>query len=277
MPPSSSPSSRFFLLLAVYEIAGLVVLATAYRLAPAVAVVPAVTSVAGTQVASAVVTALVIAGLFFLVLRRLSVRLFWAPMFDLALFFGCWSLGLNFFPWWGALGIAIVTIALPRYAPRVSWHNLKVVLGTAGTAVYFSLALAPAGLIAFLGAMSIYDLFAVRRQGPLTVLLKDLLHEQVIPGLIIPPSFKGFGARLEEVLRLPGTVLGYGDLVLPLALVSRVAFVDPLRALAVLLGAMAGLAFLGLRARGRPQPALPALTLGAGLPFCVFWLQGYVL
>jgi hypothetical protein len=68
-------------------------------------------------------------------------------------------------------------------------------------------------------------------------------------------------------MKRQSTLLGAGDLILPLSLVARAAFRGPLPAALVLACLVVSTLFLTRRDVFHPRAALPSLAAGAAVPF----------
>jgi presenilin-like A22 family membrane protease len=209
-------------------------------------------------------------------MRRIRVRVFWELLFTAALFFGAWLLFLLVLPFAWATAAALGIMALPFAIPRVVIHNVFMILGAAGAAMSFAFQFAPTGLVALLVGLAVYDHFVTGPKGLLVEFVKQLIRWRLIPGLIVPPHLRGFWHETNAPPEPHALILGVGDLVVPLMLVSRAAMSHTLAAVVVLLGAVFGLAALLARDDGRPRAALPWLAVGTLLAFVLVIGLGYV-
>ena len=251
----------------MYATAGALSVWAAARWNPVSSVAPMEIGVWG-----AILFACVTIGLFFLVFQHRHSAKAMAISFALATFFGVLFFLISFVnPFWALAGTLVVTGTAFAF-PRVIVHDVQAVLTSAGMALYLASLFGPLGLLVLLACLSVYDVLVVRPAGALPSMVRSLLRESVVPGIMVPPTWHGYTRPVKEVLRGKAGMLGYGDLILPLALAGRVAFVHPWAACLVLVGAMGGLSVIMRHAKERPQPALPPLALGAGIPFILIWI-----
>lgn len=180
-----------------------------------------------------------------------------------------------------AAGIAVAVATLWLFIPRVWLHNLLMVITLAAMGTLFGVMLAPWTAIAFMLAISVYDILAVR-YGYMMWMVKRLSVADVLPAFIIPVTISGWNLNLrkaalfEEKAEREFSVLGGGDIGFPLLLIVSVFFnYGFARSLVV-----AGFSLLGLAAaylvqrivlKGRPTPALPPISLLTIIGFLIVY------
>jgi presenilin-like A22 family membrane protease len=217
-----------------------------------------------------------VTGLTLFVLRKLKSRLFLEALFGVAFFFGTWFLCLAFIPWPWASFLAVGLAAIATVTQLTVFHNLFVLLGSVGVAVNFAARFEIAGLLSFFIALVLYDWIVVRKTETLRVFAETLLRYRIAPGLLAPTDARGWQMSVRDVLQTRGLLLGSGDIVVPMMVVARIGFTRSDVAALLALGALFGLALLLGRADDRPQPALPWLAFGLGIPYAVLWSAGIV-
>ena len=165
-----------------------------------------------------------------------------------------------------ALASASILILLNRFYKWYVADAVGVFL-SASIAAWFGASLAPPVLAILLLLMAVYDYFAVRSGGMVSLAEKTL--KMNLPTMVmspvkeVPRDFKtGEGERR-------GAFLGLGDLAFPnmLTLSTFLETGSPVAAMMVLSGSVAGLIVVlnVVRRFKRPQPGLPYIGLGAAL------------
>jgi len=146
-------------------------------------------------------------------------------------------------------------------------HNLGIILALAGIGAVLGMSLAPFPVILILLVLSFYDIIAVYKTGHMVKLAEDMVRSRTIFGLVIPQEQEGWKKRLEDVR--PGgefMILGSGDAVMPLLLISSVIMSHGLASgLVILLFSISGLflsycLFISQKIR-RPMAALPPIAV----------------
>ena len=131
-------------------------------------------------------------------------------------------------------------------------------------------ALSDKTIIVILVGLAIYEI-AGRPGGVAAEFAASLVHRGIIPGLIVPDRWRDVVADIHAAIRrADASLLGVGDLILPLAVVARAAAYGSGRALIVAAGILAAAGWLGSRGAGRPFPALIPLAAGSVIPYLFF-------
>ncbi|MDQ7814537.1 MAG: hypothetical protein RDU25_01900 [Patescibacteria group bacterium] len=203
---------------------------------------------------------------------RIRFRIFWEAVFTLALFLGVWYLGLVVLSVSFGLLAASIVVLLPFVFHRVWAHDVFFFFGAVGVALNLSAQFPAELLIVVLAVTALYDIVAAPPGGVVAELAGHLVTKGFVPGFIIPPSLAFLSSPLKEVRKSDASLLGAGDLILPLILVAQSAANSLQAALLVSLGMLCGSFYLTRRPAQAPQPALPPLALGAGIPFIVFYV-----
>lgn len=214
--------------------------------------------------------------LFFTLLKKVKSRLFWESIFTLTVFLGVWFLLLFILPFGWALGIASTLTLLQVFFPYVIIHNLFYLIGCVGVAVNFAGWLAPDVLLFGLVLFSIYDTVAGAPGGAVEILASRLVTVGIIPGLVIPDRVKVLFTSLSDVSKGDSSLLGAGDVILPLTLVAKAAIHGVELGGIVLAGLVLSAAVLGRISDGHPRAALPILAAGAAVPFVILRAIGLV-
>jgi len=202
-------------------------------------------------------------------LRKFRHRMLWEILFTLTLFLGVWYAFLLVLPVGWALAIASACTLAEIFFRNVFVHNLFYAIGAAGVAINFAGWLPSDVLLVGLVAFTVYDMVAGPPGGPIQSFAADLIQKGIIPGAVIPLHARDLTANVDDVVRRDATFLGAGDLILPLCLVARASFRGVGPAVLVLSGLVIGAFLLGRSNDLHPRAALPALAVGAAIPFLV--------
>ena len=174
-----------------------------------------------------------------------------------------WSLWLGDIP--ALISILILVIFWFR-KPNVLVHNFLLISGMIGIGSIFGLRLDPLFVIFLLIIFSIYDIIAVYKTKHMIKMAKEFVEVRAIPGLVLPQKFSEVSAPLKEV-KMGGKflILGSGDIVFPLLLVSSLVPFGVLKSFIIAIFATLGLLasiflFLSQKTR-KPIPALPQIAL----------------
>jgi presenilin-like A22 family membrane protease len=175
------------------------------------------------------------------------------------LFWGLW-IGDIF-----ALVLILVFLIWWLKKPNVLLHNFLLISGMIGIGSVFGLRLDPLLVIAILIIFSIYDFIAVYKTKHMIKLAKEMVEARAISGIILPQNLSELQVSLENV-KIGGRflILGGGDIVFPLILVSSIVPTGILNSLIVAIFATIGLLgsiwiFLSQKTR-KPIPALPSIA-----------------
>lgn len=154
-------------------------------------------------------------------------------------------------------------------------HNLGVVLALGGIGAIIGLSLTPLTAVVLLVVLSFYDIIAVYKTGHMVKIAEEMIKSRAISGIILPQNYKGWAEKLENV-RPGGTfmILGSGDLIMPLILISSVVGLDGLvSGLVILPFSLAGLfltyyLFITQKTR-KPMAALPPIAVASIIGYLV--------
>lgn len=160
--------------------------------------------------------------------------------------------------------------------PSVWLHNLILIFGIAGIGGEVGLSLSPQIIIFLFLILAIYDIFAVYKTKHMVKIAKSMAESRAILGIILPQKFSDFNRGLKEVKigdkKQEFLVLGAGDIVFPLILISSVLPQGISKSLIIFLFSLLGLLFgfwLFLKLGKKPMPALP--------PIALFSILGYLI
>jgi len=158
--------------------------------------------------------------------------------------------------------------------PNVLVHNFLLLSGMIGLGALFGLRLDPLLVIILLIIFSVYDIIAVYKTKHMIKMAKEMIEAKAISGIVLPPKLSEIQAPLKD-LKIGGRflILGGGDIVFPLLLVSSLVPEGILKSLIVAIFATFGLLvsifiFLFQKTR-KPIPALP--------PIAFFSIIGYLI
>lgn len=153
-------------------------------------------------------------------------------------------------------------------------QNLAMVIALAGLGATLGLSFTPFTAVVILIIFSFYDIFAVYKTGHMIKMAQAMINARAIFGFIVPSDLSGLKADMRDVE--PGEefmILGSGDAVLPLMLVSAVVRYSLPQAVVIILFSIGGLflthlIFTNQKIR-RPMAALP--------PIAVMTIIGYLI
>lgn len=212
-------------------------------------------------------------GLALCFLFRVRSRLAWESVMTVVLFLGVWYVLLLLLPFGWAIGLACGLTLLHLFFRRVVFHDLFYLVGSLGVAVDFAGWLSPEFLLLLLVALTVYDTVAGPPGGMIETLAKHLVRQGMVPGFILVPSWRDLLRHADDVVKRDAALLGAGDVVLPLSLVTWAAMRDVASGLFVLGGTvLAAALFVRDDATARPRAALPALAAGTAIPFVLLRL-----
>ncbi len=174
----------------------------------------------------------------------------------------------------GAGTAAIVAGIAWLLLAKVWVHNLLLLLTISAAGSVFGFFFSPWAFMIFMLLVAVYDLLAVRF-GFMVWMASKLSESTTLPAFIFPRDLKDWGMSLcainvshlakVEAERREFSILGGGDIGLPLMLVASVFFATDLTS-ALLVG---GFALIGLATaffiqsiwlKGKPMPALPPIA-----------------
>ncbi len=170
--------------------------------------------------------------------------------------------------------LAIIISFLVLRTKIVLIHNIGIILALAGIGATLGVSLTPISVVFILLILSFYDIIAVYKTRHMIKMAQDMIKSQAIFGLVLPQEMKGWFENLEKVR--PGeqfVILGSGDIVMPLVLISSVIpFHGLASGLIVLAFSLAGMfltyvLFMNQKTR-KPMAALP--------PIAVMSIIGYI-
>jgi presenilin-like A22 family membrane protease len=169
------------------------------------------------------------------------------------------------------------------FQPRIWLHNLLLIFSLVSLGATLGPLFSPWAVSLLLGILSIYDLVAVG-SGYMIWMVKQLALSETLPAFLIPRrliswnmTFKEAGVTNllnDEPRHRELSVLGGGDLGLPLVLITSVYFTYGfLSALIVAVFSFIGLFFAYFIQiyilKGKPLPALPPISLVSFIGFLI--------
>lgn len=216
--------------------------------------------------------------LVFLIIRFVKFRpgkeILFKIFFILPVFFG----GILFFSSWIGDILALIFVSTLIFfwlkTPNVLVHNFLLISGMIGVGSVFGLSLDPLLIVVLLLIFSIYDVIAVYKTKHMIKMAKEMIEARAIPGIILPQKISEISAPLEDV-RMGGRflILGGGDIIFPLILVTSLVPQSILYSLIVAIFATIGLLvsiwiFISQKTR-QPIPALPPIALFSIIGFLI--------
>lgn len=226
---------------------------------------------------------IVVVGLVLFFIPLSALKFLFRALFALLFAWGVFILLVFWLPLWAAIALALVTGAGWLIFPRVWLHNLVMLIAMASIAAVFGRFASPWTAMILLGALAIYDFFAVRF-GYMLWMANRLSQSVALPAFILPRNASEMRLKVQhtELSKVAETassqrdysVLGGGDIAFPLLLTASVYFSRGLySSLIIAVFGLAGLvAAYIIQARflkGKPIPALP--------PIAVFSLVGLLI
>jgi presenilin-like A22 family membrane protease len=168
---------------------------------------------------------------------------------------------------------AIFTLAF-WLARNVIMQNIAMILTLAGVGAILGLSIDPKLGVAILIIFSFYDIIAVYKTRHMITMAQDMIQSGALFGFIIPQKIGGLREKTTRIT--PGEqfmVLGSGDVVLPLILITSLVRQSIDRALVVLVFSLLGLLLMNLiftnQKIRRPMAALP--------PIAIMTITGYLI
>ena len=162
---------------------------------------------------------------------------------------------------------AIVLVIVVFRKKIVFIHNIGIILAMAGIGGVLGLSLTPISVVVLLLILSFYDIIAVYKTKHMVKIAEEMIKSRAISGIVLPQNIKGWTENLARVQ--PGgefMILGSGDLIMPLILITSVIGIHGLASgLIVLLFSLLGLSltyylFVTQRKR-KPMAALPPIAV----------------
>ena len=227
----------------------------------------------------AVVVMGIILSLIPISILRLVLKALFAFLYSWGVFV---FLGL-YLPVIAAMLIATALGLIWFFQPRIWLHNLLLIFSLVSLGATLGPLFSPWAVSLLLGILSIYDLVAVG-SGYMIWMVKQLALSETLPAFLIPRrliswnmTFKEAGVTNllnDEPRHRELSVLGGGDLGLPLVLITSVYFTYGfLSALIVAVFSFIGLFFAYFIQiyilKGKPLPALPPISLVSFIGFLI--------
>jgi len=205
---------------------------------------------------------------------RLGKEVLFKVFFILPVFIG----GTLFWGLWVGDILSLISISiliiLWLKKPNILVHNFLLISGIIGLGSGFGLRLDPLLVIGLLIIFSIYDVIAVYKTKHMIKMAKEMIESRAIAGIVLPQKFSEVQAPLTDV-KMGGRflILGGGDMIFPLLLVSSLVPLGILKSFTVAIFATIGVLvsiwfFISQKTR-KPIPALP--------PIAFFSIIGYLI
>lgn len=212
---------------------------------------------------TAILTAVVVLGILLKANSRLLVEAFFTATVFLGVWFAFFHLTSVALAMLGSSGLTIIYLI----TRRVFFHDLFYLIGCVGIGLNFAGWLPPEVLVVGLVGFTIYDMVAGPPGGPVIRLTSFMLNRGVVPGFILPTSGRTLIGTMDKSLHSNAVLLGAGDIILPMSLIARAAFINLQSGALVMLGAIAGSLVLVHRDDLHPRGALAPLAIGVAVPF----------
>jgi presenilin-like A22 family membrane protease len=234
--------------------------------------VPATSSLIPILLYFAVLIGVVGLVLFFIPLSAL--KYLFRVLFALLFVWGVFILGVFWLPLWASVILAFAMGLAWLFFPRVWLHNLVMIIAVASVAAVFGRLISPWTAMIMLGALAVYDFFAVRF-GYMLWMANKMSQTAALPAFILPRHGTEMLSRVIHVDlgKVAETkpedraysVLGGGDIAFPLLLTASVYFARGLGPSLViasftLCGLVLAYLIQSFILKGRPIPALPPIA-----------------
>jgi presenilin-like A22 family membrane protease len=164
-------------------------------------------------------------------------------------------------------------------------HDILLMIALAAAASVFGYLVSPLVFMIFMVIISVYDVLAVRF-GFMVWMADKLSDSASLPAFIFPKKMSDVGRNIkyvqfselkkEEAAKREHTILGGGDIGFPLMLAVAVYFEYGMGG-AILVGACALVGIMGAFMiqqywlKGKPMPAMPPITVMAGIGYLLIW------
>ena len=218
---------------------------------------------------------IVVVGLVLFFIPLSALKYLFRVLFALLFTWGVFILCVFWLPLWAALAIALVGGIAWLFFTRVWLHNLVMIIAVASMAAVFGRLISPWTAMILLGALALYDFFAVRF-GYMLWMANKMSQTAALPAFILPRHAAELRSPVVhmDLGKVADTdpedraysVLGGGDIAFPLLLTASVYFARGLgSSLLIAAFALAGIALAYLIQakilKGRPIPALPPIAV----------------
>jgi presenilin-like A22 family membrane protease len=221
------------------------------------------------------VALIVVVGLVLFFIPLSALKFLFRMLFALLFTWGVFILGVFWLPFWVAVALALVIGAAWLFFPRVWLHDLVLIIAVASVAAVFGRLISPWTAMILLGALALYDCFAVRF-GYMLWMANKMSQTAALPAFILPRH----GAELRSPVvhmdlgKVADTdpedraysVLGGGDIAFPLLLTASVYFARGLGSSLIIAafglgGLVAAYLIQSFILKGKPMPALPPIAV----------------
>ena len=164
--------------------------------------------------------------------------------------------------------LAAIVLVIVVFKKRIVFlHNIGIILAMAGIGAVLGLSLTPISVVVLLLILSFYDIIAVYKTRHMVKIAEEMIKSRAISGIILPQNIKGWTENLAKVR--PGgefMILGSGDLIMPLILISSVIGIHGLASgLIVFLFSLLGLSLtyylFVMQRKRKPMAALPPIAV----------------
>ena len=215
-----------------------------------------------------------ILGGFYLVLRRrLTARWFWELFFAASLFMGIWFFSLVLFPEGIATVIAALLCAITFFIKQPLAKMAFFIVGVIGLAWTLSTKLNPEGLIVLGAGLAIYDMLHAQKTTIRSQLPASFFERDLVPGLPIPQSLSEIKTKATHPKEQFNQWLTISEVLVPVTLLTRVTFTNPLIAIVLLIGGLAGMLIASRQQKIVAKPTL-WFALCIFVPALIFRLFG---
>jgi len=218
---------------------------------------------------------IVVVGLVLFFIPLSALKYLFRVLFALLFTWGVFILCVFWLPLWAAVAIALAAGGAWLFFTRIWLHNLVMIIAVASVAAVFGRLISPWTAMILLGALALYDFFAVRF-GYMLWMANKMSQTVALPAFILPRHVAELRSLVVhmDLTKVAETdpedraysVLGGGDIAFPLLLTASVYFASGLgSSLIIAAFGLGGLvtAYLiqSYILKGKPMPALPPIAV----------------
>lgn len=178
---------------------------------------------------------------------------------------------------WGANWATLISFLIIMtflFFNRVFIQDFAMILALAGIGSFLGLSISALTAAILLCVFSFYDIIAVYKTKHMVALADAMIKTNAISGMVVPARLGGFFKKVKNIEPSGDfTILGSGDILMPLVLSAAVLKFSTIGAIIVLIFSVVGLFLTHLlfisQPERRPMAALPPITAMAIIGYFV--------
>lgn len=205
--------------------------------------------------------------LFFLRKTKKVISFIYKALLLIVVFSGSQLIFASFLPLPFDLAMSIILIALFILYNNVLTHNIAIIFGIAGISMIIGLSISITAAIILLVTLSFYDILAVYKTKHMVNMARTMIESGAIFGFVVPSNFGSFMSSKAEAKNQIGaqfTILGSGDVGVPLIMICSIARISFTMALITAFFSFIGLFITHLifsnQTTRQPMAALPPIA-----------------